>query len=740
MTYDPSSSFNNPLIVAEGFDPWRLCDNNECHSYSGFTDYEDINRESIFSGFDIFYIDWEDCGADIRANAALLEEVINWVNENKTCSNANVVLGQSMGGLIARYCLCSMEERGVPHDTRLFISHDAPHMGVNVSPGLQYLYWDIRNIVNDNNQVWFILASALSSTFNIYYTLMNVGYYTSVRQMLSVYLNPSEVYSNSAYLVFQAELENKGFPKGDLGQPIENVTIVNGGGSAPGGFFNFYNPGDKLFHYYCQASSRFFVEAILAGTLKEMGLLWLPGRSTITYSYDVFPYQQNSTTARSMSLTFTKTLLWRVPLTIIIDQKTGNNPSSGIPFDGVSSSFYSPPGDIENNYNWSWGFPWNQIIGTFDYELSFAEKLQFVPTASALGYSGSYNQDFYRTSLSPRDDIPFDSYILNDTSSFHTSFAFDGIDGWLSNVLSEVHVPPVVFNGDTLKITGASLPFTWTSSNSSIATVADSIVHLVSDGSVEFTARVSGTGQAITKTRKAIVGFPAVTLSSDWSEYGYHTVRVTYPTIEKEQLVKDAVSQGILQYHWGVKTGNAQTVWRNNGSTIDTIHVCIPDSLDHVTVYMEWIHGNVHDTTSREVQACHPNIYYSNIDHIRGNPINGISIIENPVHSFPSITATYGHYCLIISGVQSATLPPITSITIEDETFPVTGVHYLPGYGSTAVLYVFDILNTFAFQELFILKPPVPSFYIKNFNVSLNGSNGPIQSVNLPYYWSRIPL
>ena len=50
----------------------------------------------------------------------------------------NVVLGQSMGGVIARYALKDMENKGLPHDPRTYISHDAPHLGANVPLGYQF--------------------------------------------------------------------------------------------------------------------------------------------------------------------------------------------------------------------------------------------------------------------------------------------------------------------------------------------------------------------------------------------------------------------------------------------------------------------------------------------------------------------------------------------------------------------------------------------------------------------------
>ena len=110
VTYRTPLCFNNPLIISEGFDPWKL--DTFSTEYEGFSKWEDIVYEKedynvdaykFFEDYNVFYVDWYDCGADIRANAEVLKEVIRWVNQNKASGNKNIVLGQSMGGLIARY-------------------------------------------------------------------------------------------------------------------------------------------------------------------------------------------------------------------------------------------------------------------------------------------------------------------------------------------------------------------------------------------------------------------------------------------------------------------------------------------------------------------------------------------------------------------------------------------------------------------------------------------------------------
>jgi alpha-beta hydrolase superfamily lysophospholipase len=69
-------------------------------------------KSYLEGNYDIIYVDWG-IGTDyIQNNAELLKKAIRWVNQNKIGSEKNVVLGQSMGGLIARYALKDMEDNG----------------------------------------------------------------------------------------------------------------------------------------------------------------------------------------------------------------------------------------------------------------------------------------------------------------------------------------------------------------------------------------------------------------------------------------------------------------------------------------------------------------------------------------------------------------------------------------------------------------------------------------------------
>jgi pimeloyl-ACP methyl ester carboxylesterase len=158
-----NQEIRKPFIVAEGYNIAEIapslvkCD-NENNDYQQFLDDINIpffpngnfNDALHAAGYDIVYIDNRKGTDDIRRNAALFEEVVRWVNQKKRAvgsTEQNVVIGQSMGGLVARYGLAEMVRNPLyvngrnenDPETRLLILHDSPQRGANNPIGLQSL-------------------------------------------------------------------------------------------------------------------------------------------------------------------------------------------------------------------------------------------------------------------------------------------------------------------------------------------------------------------------------------------------------------------------------------------------------------------------------------------------------------------------------------------------------------------------------------------------------------------------
>jgi hypothetical protein len=134
--------FDRPVIIVEGFDPEEELTIEELRRRFSAT-YPFIQTLRAY-GFDLVYVDFYKNGDYIEHNAKVLEAIINKVNQEKTGTHGNNIIGFSMGGLITRWCLRDMEERSIDHEVDNYFSYDAPHQGVNIPLGMQYLFKEIE--------------------------------------------------------------------------------------------------------------------------------------------------------------------------------------------------------------------------------------------------------------------------------------------------------------------------------------------------------------------------------------------------------------------------------------------------------------------------------------------------------------------------------------------------------------------------------------------------------------------
>ena len=138
------TQLTKPLIVAEGYDKHTIAPLIHKENYSIKQFFDEINVTHGFNfrnalenvgSYDIAFIDYDNGTDDILANAGLFEAVLNRVNTDKVGTEQNVVMGISMGGLIARYQLADMTKAGRPTQTRLLILGVAQELEQKVSVG-----------------------------------------------------------------------------------------------------------------------------------------------------------------------------------------------------------------------------------------------------------------------------------------------------------------------------------------------------------------------------------------------------------------------------------------------------------------------------------------------------------------------------------------------------------------------------------------------------------------------------
>ncbi len=226
---------DKPIIVLDGFDPGDTRDISGLYASLSF---EGENLADILraEGYDIVILNAPlyttdgkdiDGGADyIQRNAMVLVELIQLLNAQKVGNEELVVLGPSMGGLIARYGLSYMEANALEHETRLYISFDSPHRGANIPISLQYLINYFAEELQDPS-AQEIVAEVLNSP---------AAKEMLVDHLLAHLLNGSAYEQDPTKLLpegapdfrdaFQSELDNLGFPS-----QVRNVTMINGTGN-----------------------------------------------------------------------------------------------------------------------------------------------------------------------------------------------------------------------------------------------------------------------------------------------------------------------------------------------------------------------------------------------------------------------------------------------------------------------------------------------------------------------------
>ncbi|CAM1363444.1 conserved exported protein of unknown function [Tenacibaculum soleae] len=450
LTIDDANGDNeitNPLIVVEGFDVGVLLSPENEYGYTNYED--DFKRSLIRSGqlreliydynkqYDIIYIDWDNGVDYLQRNAYALEEVIKWVNSVKQGNEPNVILGQSMGGVIGRWALADMEERGLNHDTRLFISHDAPQQGANVPVSIQYLYRHIKKqFINTSAGVLVSLFSDIEEPFK----LLDAP---ASKQLLKNRAASNYVLDNSLHTSFYNQLKNKGL-NGSGGYPINSRNIAISNGSECGSTQNFTAGSYLLQFKYGKKLS--FLQNILApiasllgaGLIGDVDLLGVtvlslfPGSSKFNTDFwaKSIPYGTGNQIYKG-KISYTKKILWLISVTTNITNVNKNQPSGVLPFDSYGGGYYGVTANIDPS-----------LLPSGIY---LRDKFNFIPTASAL--------DIGNNTVSLNDSDYLRSYVggnppMGSKSSPFANFSSDFDSN--PNIHNKPHISFNPRNGDWL--------------------------------------------------------------------------------------------------------------------------------------------------------------------------------------------------------------------------------------------------------------------------------------------------
>tara|TARA_R110002096_G_scaffold120290_4_gene260606 strand:- start:2574 stop:5831 length:3258 start_codon:yes stop_codon:yes gene_type:complete len=403
-----------PLIVVEGFDAGGLLNpetplgTSNIRTFSrGIEESQSNTLRNLLTGlteatpsdqdYDIIYIDWDNGVDYLQRNAYVLEEVINWVNDNKVpdangVRQPNIVLGQSMGGVVARYALSDMETRGEIHETGLFISQDAPQQGANVPLSYQFLYRHlIRQYVTASNTllggiVTVPLTNSLSdASISDYLSILDTP---ASRQLLKNWSTNTYQVNNTFHDDFYSELRglnnNSGYPQQGN---IRNIALSNG---SECGTPQTYNAGDHLANVQMNEKLSFLENlaftflgpliGVTAGLTIDpdffrVGLLSkVPGSSRfiIDVQAKALSYTNNAHIYKGL-IRYKKKILGIFDSQVSITNVNKNQPNNILPLDYYGGGFFDTSGQ-------------SQIIdaGIADITVEVEDKFGFIPTASAL--------------------------------------------------------------------------------------------------------------------------------------------------------------------------------------------------------------------------------------------------------------------------------------------------------------------------------------------------------------------
>lgn len=685
---DADLGLRRPLIVAEGFDAGHITSpelrfgtstifnfyRNVDVQTSGSQSIDDVIRN--FPEYDIIYVDWANGTDYLQRNGLLLETIIRWVNANKEPLPGggfadNVILGQSMGGVVTRWALRDMETRLVQqHQTRMFISMDAPQQGANVPASYQHLARHLRNLYLQTN-VWggvelFQWVTGGPSPFRV----LSLADQPASKQMLINWVNASGSIDNTVHNQWETELQNLGYPSQNN---IRNIAISNG---AECGTTQPFAPGAELLNINGKANTRFLgdlagqVAFPLAGALLGQGGFYLgilPGRNDINYEFIANAQPQQGTSQRIYhgKISFTKKVLWLIPVTVTITERNNNNNSGLLPIDYYAGGEINTGVDVDD-------IDFHNALVKFNINFSHIPTFSFVPTPSALDI-GSNNVTLTNTDYLARyiggappaapKNTPFQNFVtaFNNERKNEQHIGFFQRNGdWLAQELTQSGNPPpnlpvancnvycgISINGaseicnssqtyslSTVLPTGASV--SWSASPSGIVSIAPSgnNVNLtqVSYGTVTLTAIIatgSDCGTLSVLKNNITVGGPVVNFTVQ--PFDPNQQFCTNSFGNSIQVQPQPIS-GVTGFQWGYSSSQ-------NGIPPTVYH-------EHGTYDQDFIfsRGGQYQIYARAENACGLgttetlDIFVSN--NCSGGGLDAFTVSPNPTNGDMQITST----------------------------------------------------------------------------------------------------
>ena len=603
------SQLCRPFILVEGFDPWQLSGflggNNDIDTELGFTEHAGFysswkNAFDLADEYDLVYVDWYDSFADLHDNAELLIKIIeNTIRNRKSpyCEQS-VLMGQSMGGLISRLALCTMESENRHHGVGTFVSHDTPHLGANVPVGLLYMLQHLACMLNGASEPITLTDTDLQDMGFLGKILDTLYSSQSIKQMLINYVGYEGGLSNTVFNDFQSELKLLGFPKGDYGT-LQNVSIVNGGSYSYRDFLS-----DEQFYLKLKGSMKFswWMKVLVSKVLEIsdvkdivniIGVEGLAniikgaGKRRIDIEAVALPMITHGTLVSRVALTYTKKRLWKDDDLFYVFYGEGRG--VGLPYDTFPGSIYSLDNLSFDLPNWSF----DNFGVEASLQMGLADAFTFIPTASALAIefeslsADDYKADYYTDPPEPLTECPFDAYYLYDHADEHITI--DGaVYDWLHNQLD------ITIEGDEwvteqaqFSVSGYEGPVTWSTSDNSVAEIDQTgALTVKSGGVVSVIAEYYNNGALVRRQKKVAAGIPEFAIKYKY-ELGAGYIFTAYNIKEEDsEFVDELIKSGEMSFEWGILEddgANYDIIWTTSNEPQFTY---VPSEVGPTSIYL----------------------------------------------------------------------------------------------------------------------------------------------------------
>lgn len=606
-----SGKLKKPFVFVEGFDPRDFNPNGRGSMYDTLIYnkwYNFINHND----YDFVYVDWREPGEYIQANAYTLIEVLKKIKEmSDERAQPTLLVGHSMGGLVARYALKTMENQHIVHGVGTYVSYDSPHLGANVPQSLLYGFYGLRKFLKDKG-----LIASLAKKYEKFSNLLAVGermaYSTATQQMLVDYVDPTGHPNNDEHIRWLKELAELGFPRGDIGKDFQMLGVANS---------NYSGIEIPKSYISCDFSAGTYIGTTIAPILSLAigigfqdviaGLLcWLPGRDSVKGGFYCLPGTSIGQKVTHIEIGYKKDFLWMVPIKKTIFSYSGYYSNSCL-YDTYPSSLYDGLSGMvrQMTYNTYDSFP---LIYDYGLDVTVNPIIPFIPTSSALACCGDgINISSSMFTIKPSvEATPFGlNYHIEDNVSNHGHSCFAiKTQEWIENHLGiSIDGPSSGYTSAKYSLANAKSSVTWSSSDASIATINQQGILTVKENGV---VQILAQSDDINYSKTIIVGFPRYILSSKHEPGGF---KIDATCIDGEFQNQLETVNKIVQFQWGVKFPDKSIEW----NTTNSASIFIPLENKDAVVFFKVCDSNGRESVVQSVKASGNDVFLPTNNHIK---------------------------------------------------------------------------------------------------------------------------